>query len=81
MLPLQVIDTFLVNYNVGQAVLLLFALTTVATLMISKKIFALNTVLFGVLFVLLPQTLVPVHYLFLGVTLLVVGPLAFTVTD
>ena len=81
MLPLQVIDTFLVDYNVGQAILLAFVLTTVATLMISKKILALNTIAFGVLFVLLPQSLVPVHYIFLGTALLVVGPLAFTITD
>jgi hypothetical protein len=75
MLPLQVIDSFLLDYNVGQAILLGFILTTVATLPLSRKALAANTVLFGVLFMLTPQTLVPVHYLFLGIVLVVVGPL------
>ena len=77
MLPLQVVDSFLLDYNVGQAILLGFILTTVATLPLSRKVLALNTMLFGVIFMLTPQALVPVHYLFLGLVLLVVGPLLF----
>ncbi|WP_435144443.1 hypothetical protein [Halobaculum sp. P14] len=77
MLPLQVIDSFLLDYNVGQALLLGLILTTVATLPVSRKALALNTVLFGVLFLLTPQTLVPTHYLFLGILLIVVGPLVY----
>ncbi|QLG26238.1 hypothetical protein HUG10_01195 [Halorarum halophilum] len=77
MLPLQVIDSFLLDYNVGQAILLGFILTTVATLLLSRKVLALNTILFGIVFMLTPQNLVPVHYLFLGIVLLVVGPLLF----
>ena len=75
MLPLQVIDSFLLDYNVGQALLLGFVLATVATLPLSRKALALNTILFGVIFMLTPQSLVPVHYLFLGIVLVVVGPL------
>ena len=81
MLPLQVVDTFLTNYNVGQALLLGFVLATVATLLLSRKVLALNTVAFGVLFLLLPQSLVPVHYLFLGIVLVVIGPLLFVASD
>lgn len=77
MLPLQVIDSFLLDYNVGQAILLGFVLTTVATLLLSRKVLALNTILFGVIFMLTPQNLVPVHYLFLGIALVVIGPLLF----
>ncbi|QLG63223.1 hypothetical protein [Halorarum salinum] len=77
MLPLQVIDSFLLDYNVGQALLLGFVLTTVATLPLSRKVLALNTILFGVVFMLTPQSLVPVHYLFLGIVLVVVGPLLY----
>lgn len=77
MLPLQVIDSFLLDYNVGQAILLGFILTTVATLLLSRKVLALNTILFGIVFMLTPQNLVPVHYLFLGIVLLVIGPLLF----
>ncbi|ADQ66382.1 hypothetical protein C499_01460 [Halogeometricum borinquense DSM 11551] len=79
MLPLQVIDSFLLNYNIGQALLLAFVLATVGALPLkSTKIIAANTVLFGVIFILTPQALVPTHYLFLGIALLVVGPLLWT---
>lgn len=79
MLPLQVIDSFLLQYNVGQALLLGFVLTTLGALPLkSQKIVALNSITFGVLFLLTPQSLVPVHYLFLGVVLVVIGPLLWT---
>ena len=79
MLPLQVIDSFLLNYNVGQALLLVFVLATLGALPLkSAKILALNTMAFGVIFILTPQSLVPTHYLFLGIALLVVGPLLWT---
>lgn len=79
MLPLQVIDSFLLNYNVGQVLLLVFVLATVGALPLkSTKIIALNTMAFGVIFLLTPQSLVPIHYLFLGIALIVVGPLLWT---
>ncbi|MUV56520.1 hypothetical protein SAMN04487947_2716 [Halogeometricum rufum] len=79
MLPLQLIDSFLLNYNVGQALLLVFVLATLGALPLkSAKILALNTMAFGVIFILTPQSLVPTHYLFLGIALLVVGPLLWT---
>lgn len=82
MLPLQVIDSFLLQYNVGQALLLGFVLTTLGALPLkSQKIVALNSITFGVLFLLTPQSLVPVHYLFLGVVLVVIGPLLWTTAD
>jgi hypothetical protein len=79
MLPLQLIDSFLLNYNVGQALLLVFVLATLGALPLkSAKILALNTMAFGVIFILTPQSLVPTHYLFLGIALLVIGPLLWT---
>jgi hypothetical protein len=82
MLPLQVIDSFLLNYNVGQALLLGLILTTVGVLPLkSQKALALNTLAFGLIFILTPQSLVPVHYLFLGIVLVVVGPLLWTTAD
>ncbi|MFB6128105.1 MAG: hypothetical protein ABEJ79_12550 [Halolamina sp.] len=78
MLPLQVIDSFLLNYNVGQALLLIFVLGTVGALPLkSRKIVGLHFVAFGVVFLLTPQSLVPVHYLFLGIVLVVVGPMLY----
>ncbi len=78
MFPLQVVDSFLLNYNVGQALLLVFVLVTVGTLPLrSRKLLALNLVAFGLVFLLTPQALVPFHYMFLGLVLLVVGPLVY----
>lgn len=76
MLPLQLIDSFLLDYNVGQALLLVFILATVGSLPLkSQKVVAINTIAFGVIFLLTPQSLVPPHYLYLGIALLVVGPM------
>jgi uncharacterized membrane protein HdeD (DUF308 family) len=77
-LPLQVIDSFLLQYNVGQALLALYIVTTLAALPLkSQKIIGINTVVFGLIFVLTPSgpsALQPVHYQFLGIALIFVGP-------
>jgi hypothetical protein len=76
MLPIQVIDSFMLNYNVGQALLLGFVVTTLGALPLkSQRVIAANSVVFGLVFILTPAALVPIHYLFLGIVLLVVGPL------
>ena len=78
MLPLQLVDSFLLNYNVGQALLLVFVLATVGTLPLrSQKVLALNAMVFGLIFALTPQSLVPIHYLFLGLALLIISPLLY----
>lgn len=78
MLPLQVIDSFLLNYNVGQAILLLFVLATVGALPLkSQRVIGLNFIAFGLVFLLTPQGLVPVHYLYVGILLVVVGPMLY----
>lgn len=82
MLPLQLVDSFLLNYNVGQALLLVFVLTTLAALPLkSMKVLALNAGVFGLVFLVTPQALVPQHYMFLGITLVVVGPMLFVMGD
>lgn len=78
MLPLQLIDSFLLEYHVGQALLLAFVLATLAVLPLkSMKVLAINLVVFGIVFVLTPQSLVPITYLFLGLFLVVIGPMLF----
>lgn len=74
--PMQLIDSFLLQYNVGQALLALFIVTTVGALPLrSRKILGLNTVVFGIIFLITPTPgLQPVHYQFLGIALLFVGP-------
>jgi uncharacterized protein YjeT (DUF2065 family) len=74
--PLQVIDNFLLQYNAGQVLLALLVLSTLGTLPLkSLKVIGLNTVVFGLIFMITPGSLAPVQYRFLGVALLFVGPL------
>jgi len=77
MLPLF-IDAILINYNIGQILLLGFVLTTLGALPLkSQQVIGINTMLFGVIFVLTPASLLPNVYLFLGLTLLVIGPMVY----
>lgn len=78
--PMPLVDDFLLNYNVGQAILLLFILSLPAGYVQgSRKITAINFALFGTLFIIVPSIDGgPVHYAFLGIALLVVGPLLYT---
>jgi hypothetical protein len=82
MLPLQVIDSFLLNYEIGQVLLLVFALATLGLLPLgSKKMLGLHFSGFGLLFLLTPQAINSKIYLFLGLALLVIGPMLFTIGD
>jgi hypothetical protein len=90
-LPLQVVDSFLLNYNVGDALVLVFALGLLATLpMRSRKVTTLHVILFGLVFILTPSGALAVkssgnhflgsalQYKLLGLGLLVVGPVLYT---
>lgn len=79
-IPLQVLDNFIVNYNVGQALLVLFAVTTLGALTRGAKLAALNTVAFGLVFVLTPNSVSPFHYRLVGLGLLVVGPMLYVMS-
>jgi hypothetical protein len=78
-LPLQVIDNFLLQYNVGQALLLIFILSTLAALPLkSRKVMSIQFISFGLIFMLTPQSLLEApHWKFLGVALLVLGPMVY----
>jgi uncharacterized membrane protein HdeD (DUF308 family) len=84
-LPLQLVDSFLLQYNVGQALLALYILTTLAALPLkSQKIIGINTVVFGLIFLLTPtgpSALQPVHFQFLGIALIFVGPFLVITAD
>lgn len=77
--PMPLLDDFLLNYNIGQAILLLFVLSIPAALTQgSVKLVAVNAILFGGLFAIVPSIGGgPAYYMFLGIALLVVGPLLF----
>lgn len=80
--PLQALDNFIIQYNLGQALLVVWVLATLAALtQRSGKIIALQTMTFGLLFVLVPSINGPGHYLYLGMGLLLVSPLVFTTAD
>jgi hypothetical protein len=77
-LALQLLDNFLLPFNVGQAVLALYIGTTLAALPLkSQRLVGINTVVFGLIFLLTPtgpSALQPVHFQFLGIALIFVGP-------
>ena len=76
--PLPLIDDFLIKYNIGQALLLLFILSVLAALPLgSRKILSINAIAFGLIFVVTPASLAPLHYKFLGLALLIVAPLLY----
>ena len=81
MLPLLV-DSILLNYNIGQILLLGFVLTTVGALPLkSQQVIGINTILFGIIFLVTPKSLMPNFYLFLGITLLVIGPMVYVTAN
>jgi len=82
MLPLQLIDSILINYNMGQVLLLGFVVTTLGALPLkSQQVIGAITILFGLAFVLTPIETMPSVYLFLGLTLLVIGPIVYVTAD
>lgn len=78
-LPLQVIDNFLLQYNVGQALLLVFILSFLGSIPLkSRKVFAIQFISFGLIFMLTPQSLLQApHWKFIGIALLVIGPMLY----
>jgi hypothetical protein len=89
--PLQVIDSFLLQYNTGDALLVVFVLGLLATLPLkSLKVTMLHIIGFGALFLLLPGSMFAVdsggahllgsvlQYKMLGLGLLVIGPVLYT---
>ncbi|ERH00306.1 MAG: hypothetical protein J07HN6_01924 [Halonotius sp. J07HN6] len=82
MLPLQLIDSILINYNMGQVLLLGFVVTTLGALPLkSQQVIGLNTIAFGLIFLLTPLSTMPSVYLFLGLTLLVIGPIVYVTAN
>lgn len=80
--PLPLIDDFLLQFNVGQALLVVFVLAVLGSLPLgSRKVVSLNLILFGLVFLLTPANLAPLHYKFLGITLLVLSPVLYVTAD
>lgn len=84
LVPLQILDSFLLNYHFGHVFLLLLVLSVVGVLPTgSTRALALNLGIFGLLFVVTPFGMLgeQVAFKLLGVALLVVAPLVFTFSD
>jgi hypothetical protein len=80
--PLQLVDNFLLQYNVGQVLALGYVLALLGSFAVaSARVVALNTVIFGLLFVAAPSSLVPFHFKLLGLGLLVAAPLMYTLSS
>lgn len=91
-LPLQLVDGFLLKLNVGDALVVVYLLGLVATLaQRSRKLFTLHTIMFGLLFLVIPGSMFGVkelsvfgsvlQYKFFGLVLLVVAPVLFATAD
>ncbi|MFC7167520.1 hypothetical protein [Halospeciosus flavus] len=82
LLPMPVVDELILQLNLGQVLLALFVLSVVGVLpKNSQRLVALNTLAFGVLFLVTPTSLAPSHYKYLGLALLVVGPMLYTTSN
>jgi hypothetical protein len=82
--PLQIMDSFLLQYHFGHVFTLLLVLSVVGVLPTgSMRALSLNLGVFGLLFVATPASMLGGQPLFklLGVALLVVAPLVFTISD
>lgn len=91
-LPLQVINSFILKVNAGDALLVVYLLGVVATVaQRSRKLFTLHTILFGLLFLVTPGSLFEtaelsllnsvLQYKFFGLVLLVVAPVLFATAE
>mgnify|MGYP000459971344 CR=1 FL=1 len=87
--PLQAIDSFLLGYNVGDVLLLVTVLGVLGTLIVQRslKMLSLHLISMGVMFVILPATMmVPAAQSFLpsmpaykalGLVLMVIAPVLY----
>lgn len=75
-LPLQLVDDFLMNYHVGHALLLAFLGAVGAGFAVNRsvKVVGLQFIMFGLLFIVTPSTMMPTTFLYLGIGLVVIGP-------
>ena len=88
LLPLQLVDSVLLNYNVGDALLLLFGLSVLAAVALrSRKMFSTQAIAFGLLLMVTPASAMGpssgslfgsvLQYKFFGLVLLLAGPVLY----
>jgi energy-converting hydrogenase Eha subunit C len=86
---LQLVDSFLLNYNVGDALLVFLVLGAIGTLLKSRKVFLLHLLTFGLVFILTPASALAVNpggshllgsalqYKLVGLALIVIAPIVW----
>jgi hypothetical protein len=80
--PLQVVDGILRQYSVAHAIFVLFVVALLAGLLKkSGKLTGLQLTVFGLLFFLTPLSTHPVYFQWLGLGLLVAGPVVFIAAE
>lgn len=76
--PLSFIDTILLDFHMGHVLLGAFVLALLGAIPLrSMKVIALTVSTFGVIFMLTPTAAMPDTYLFLGIGLVIVGPMLY----
>jgi len=79
---LQVLDNFLIQYNLGQALLLGYFFLMLGSIpLASVRVLSLNTLAFGLVFLIAPISMVPFHYKLLGGAMLVLAPVLYTLSS
>lgn len=89
--PLQAIDSFLLNYNVGDVLILVTVLGALGiALMGSVKLLSIHLLTFGVLFLVLPVSMFDpgagsilgqaALYKVLGLVIVVIAPVLYTIS-
>lgn len=81
-IPLQVIDGILRQYSVAHAILLLFVGAVLAGFAKkSMKFLGVQFAVFGLVFFLTPMSTHPMWFQYLGLGLLVAGPVVFIAAE
>ncbi len=81
-LPLQVVDGILRQYSVAHAILILFVVALLAGFVKkSMKLTGLQLTVFGLIFFLTPISTHPMYFQYLGLGLVVVGPVVFITAE
>ncbi len=82
MLSPLVIDTFLLDYHLGHVLLLGLVVSLLgAAPLKSQRVIASICAVFGVIFISAPYTTMPPTYILLGIPLVIIGALLWTMAD
>lgn len=82
MLPLQLVDSFLLPYHLGHVLLLVFLMSTLGALPLkNQRVIAANLTVFGVIFMVAPFSAMTPPYILFGIVLVVIGPLLWTTAE